>query len=228
MKKFYPVIHCIDPHEQGGIGHALANARIAFKNGADGIFLVGHHLSHQDLFYIYEFVRKQFPDSWIGINFLDIPKNLRLLESFVKKGDRIDALWFDYLPEAHRRIPDSITLFGGVAFKYRNANLSDEELEEECLQASHSVHFATTSGDATGVPPSIEKLQKIMTMLKGKVPLALASGVTKDNVVSFLPFVDAFLVATSITARNAQRENREYFIADEVKELADLIHKGVI
>ena len=64
----------------------------------------------------------------------------------------------------------------------------------------------------------------IKTFLKGKTSLALASGVSAHNVTSFLPFVDAFLVATSITARDTNRGNHEYLLPEKVKSLAHLIH----
>lgn len=225
MKKFLPVIHCIDPYTEGGIGHALANARIAFKNGADGIFLIGHNLVHTDLFYIYESVRKQSPREWIGINFLDIPiKYDYILEMYTKEYDSMNALWFDDLPKYPLSLPSFIELFGGVAFKYKKANGSDEELAKECAQAVAAVTTATTSGNKTGEAPSVEKLAKIKALLQGKIPLALASGVSADNVVSFLPFVDTFLVATSITKRDSTRGDHEYLVPEKVKELANLIH----
>lgn len=223
MKKFFPVIHCIDPYTQGGIVHAIANARIAYDNGADGIFLIGHSIVHQELFYIYESVRKQFPGLWIGVNFLDVPvTKIHLLKPYLHAD--INALWFDSLPNQDHNLPSSVNLFGGIAFKYINANPNDEELKEKCLKASRSINFATTSGNKTGEPPSVEKLAKIKTFLKGKTPLALASGVSAHNVTSFLPFVDAFLVATSITARDTNRGNHEYLLPEKVKELANLIH----
>lgn len=228
MKKFYPVIHCIDPYEQGGIGHALANARIAYNNEADGIFLIGHKLQSLDLIQIYDSVRKQFPDKWIGINFLDIPSDrLELLNSCKSLLVGLNALWFDSLPIG-RQPSSGLEMFGGLAFKYRNANPSNEELKRDCELAIMCTTTATTSGNKTGEPPSIVKLQKIKLLLQDKIPLALASGVDSSNVTSFLPYVDSFLVATSITEIDPNRGNHEYLVAAKVRELADLIHTGNI
>ena len=222
MKKFYPVIHCIDPYVQGGIGHALLNARIAYDNSSDGIFLIGHRLAYHELLFIYDSVRKQFPEKWIGINFLDLPTTkLGLLNSYKEITTDLNALWFDSLPIGMKI---STEVFGGIAFKYRNANPSDEELKRDCELAITCTTTATTSGDKTGEPPSIEKLQKIKEMLQGKIPLAIASGVGADNISSFLPYVDSFLVATSITTRDPNLGNHEYLIPEKVKELAELIH----
>ena len=221
-KRFFPVIHCIDPFLQGGIGHALKNARIAYNNDADGIFLIGHKLTYLDLVEIYGHVRKEFPEKWIGVNFLDIPSGkLELLNSCQHLLVGLNALWFDSLPIG-RIFP--VEVFGGIAFKYRNANPSDEELARECNLAVTCVTTATTSGNKTGEPPSVEKLQKIKGLLQNKVPLALASGVTEENISSFLSTVDTFLVASSIIERRKDLGGHEYLIPEKVKALAAKIH----
>jgi hypothetical protein len=176
------------------------------------------------LFYIYESVRKQFPDEWIGLNFLDIPlAQADLLEGYSHRG-KPDALWFDSLPSTDLSLPAWTRSLGGIAFKYKNANPNDEELARQCEQAIKYVDVATTSGDETGKPPTVEKLQKIKTLLRGETPLALASGVSKDNVVSFLPFVDIFLVASSITLCDPAFGGQEYLVPEKVADLAYLIH----
>lgn len=224
-KKFYPVIHCVNPHSRGGIGHALRNTQIAVDNGADGVFLIGHKLAHVDLFYIYQFVRKQFPHTWIGLNFLDIPAvRIDLLNIYTKPGDQVNALWFDELPSQHFTAPESTELFGGIAFKYRNPNAGDLELAKECEEVIHRATTATTSGNKTGEPPSLEKLEKIKALLNDRIPLALASGVNAGNAVSFKPCIDSFLAASSITERDPYYGNHEYLIPYKTRELADLIH----
>lgn len=224
-KKFYPVIHCINPHSKGGIGHALRNTRIAIDNGADGVFLIGHKLEHVDLFYIYQFVRKQFPHMWIGLNFLDIPvARIDLLNIYTKPGDQVNALWFDELPDKHFASSPHLEIFGSVAFKYRNPNASEEILKQECEHATLYTTTATTSGNKTGEPPSLEKLEKIKALLNNRIPLALASGVNAGNAVSFKPCIDSFLAASSITERDPYYGNHEYLVPYKTRELADLIH----
>lgn len=228
MKKFYPVIHCIDPYEQGGIGHALANARIAYDNGADGVFLIGHKLQYPDLIQIYDSVRKQFPERWIGINFLDIPpEKLNVLNSYRNLLTSLNAFWFDSLPIG-RFFLNTIEIFGGVAFKYRNADIHGEDLRRDCEQAVKWSTTVTTSGNKTGEPPTVEKLEEIRIHLKGKTTfLALASGVNTENVTIFLPLVDSFLVASSIVARNPDLGGQEYLVPEKVRRLADLIHTEI-
>jgi hypothetical protein len=55
-KRFYAVIH-VEDFEQASV-----NAACAYENGADGIFLINHSLSCEDLLEIYHDVRKKYPD----------------------------------------------------------------------------------------------------------------------------------------------------------------------
>lgn len=221
MKKFYPVIHCIDPFEKQGFGHALFNARIAYENGADGVFLIGHSIQYDTLIKIYENTRKQFPEKWIGINFLDRQVFLlETLKTYSAELQGLNALWVDSSPE--QKIP-RVEVFGGLAFKYQNPNPSDEDLVSQCETVTKYSTVATTSGDETGKPPLLKKIERIKEKI-GEFPLAIASGISEENVTSFLPFVDHFLVATSITERDSDRGNQEYFVPEKVRGLANLIH----
>lgn len=232
-KKFYPVIHCIDPREKQGVGHAIKNTSIAIENGADGVFLIGHGMEYVELLYIYENVRKQFPKIWIGVNFLDISHDTIFhgasfcfdwsrLSHVAKKCENLNALWIDAMPD--ERLPlSSIQIFGGVAFKYVDPHLDGKALSDACENAIRCVDVATTSGDKTGSAPSVEKLETIKRHLGGRIPLALASGVSSWNVREFLGAVDIFLAASSICERNPKLGNEEYLVPEKVRELSDLI-----
>lgn len=233
LKRLLPVIHCVCPYDEQGVGHALANARVAFENGADGIFLIGHSLPYEDLLYIYEQIRKQYlagqQDSrrWIGVNLLDVSasKNWKLFETIAKKYPDLDAIWMDGMPDTRLSISIRIELFGGVAFKYIASGLSGDELVEACKNASSFVNTITTSGDKTGSPPNVAKLEKIREIIGPNRPLALASGVSFENVGLFLPTVDTFLVSSSISERREDRGNHEYLIPEKVMALATDIHR---
>lgn len=221
VKKFFPVIHCADPYSHNGTQHVYQNIRIALENFADGIFLIGHGLRHTSMIGLYNLSRKLFPDFWIGINFLDVSRESEF-ERIIKSCPGLNALWTDGMPNIRLDIDPQIEVFGGVAFKYLNPNQSGDELVLACNKAKKIVDVVTTSGNATGFPPDIKKLEKIRNCIK-QMPLALASGVTEDNVLAFLPTVDYFLVASSIVEKKGQ-ENLDYFIPEKVKKLATIIH----
>lgn len=228
-RKFFPVIHCLPPNQSQGIGHALCNTRAAMDNGADGVFLIGHGVRFQELTLIYEVVRKQFPEIWIGINFLDIPcdtcgREPRKLTTAANRCQGLNALWVDGMPTERLAVPKTTQVFGGVAFKYIAPRLKGDTLANACRQAPRYVDVATTSGDQTGSAPSIAKLKSIKRGLDDKIPLALASGITSQNVLGFLSLVDMFLVATSICERKPERGDADYLIPEKVREMALLIH----
>ncbi|MFA6430294.1 MAG: BtpA/SgcQ family protein [Candidatus Paceibacterota bacterium] len=223
---FFPVIHCIDPNTQQGIGHALRNTEIAKENGADGVFLIGHGMHFCDLHEIYEHVRRHFPTFWIGINFLDL-SNEKKWDRLVEMADQcsaLDGLWIDGMPDQKLLVPSSVKVFGGVGFKYINPHIDGDALESACRAAVQIVDVVTTSGNKTGSAPDIDKLISIKRCLGDKNPLALASGVDANNVSAFLEYVDIFLVASSICERISSLGNHEYLIPQKVRELADLIH----
>ena len=56
----------------------------------------------------------------------------------------------------------------------------------------------TTSGPGTGWSASVEKIGAMKEAL-GDFPLAIASGVTPENVTDYLGIADCFLVATGIS-----------------------------
>ena len=226
-KKFFPVIHCV-PLEDGGIGHALANTKVAMQNNADGVFLIGHRMVYDDLCYIYEHVRKQHPELWIGINFLDVSihQQPNTMLDLVKKCEGLNALWTDMMPlDSTWKEQLDVSIFSGVAFKYIDSQQSGAALESACQNAKRFCDIATTSGDKTGSPPDVQKLEAIKKYLDGKIPLAVASGVSEENVKKLLPYVDIFLVASSICEASKSLGGHEYLIPGRVKALAWKIHQ---
>ena len=108
--------------------------------------------------------------------------------------------------------------FGGVAFKYQ-AEVPDELLGlAATVAALGGVDVITTSGRATGDPPSLRKIEILSRSLGEDLPLAIASGITPENAEAFLPYVRAFLVATGIEKRFGR------FDPGRVRALAAIVH----
>lgn len=225
-KRFFPVIHCVSPYEEQGIAHAIHNTAIAMENGADGVFLIGHALEYELLCEIYDSARKRFPEIWIGVNFLDISARCEwsLLSSIVKQSQGLNGLWIDALPDKRLDVPSSVEVFGGVAFKYIDPDIHGEALRESCCKATQVVDVVTTSGTKTGSAPDVMKLEEIRSIIGDEARLALASGVTEENVLLFLPTVDTFLVASSVIECRNDFGGNECFIPEKVLNLAKRIH----
>ncbi len=206
-KAFLPVIHLQTPSQ------AKMNARIARDEGADGIWLIGHGWKPQQTIDVYQEVRGAYPEQWIGLNLLTRTAN----QAQLFMPDSVDGMWVDDAGVDERNPGDiaataernwderQTTLFtcmglyfGGMAFKYCPVV---RDLAAVAKAVAPFVDVVTTSGDTTGSPPSVEKIRIIREAIGPKKPLAIASGLSAENVK---PFVDlggplACLAASSIT-----------------------------
>eukprot|EP01084_Bolivina_argentea_P155787 271478_1 len=101
--------------------------------------------------------------------------------------------------------------FGGIDFKYKkqiNKNEYDNVSMyiEKCKNLSQFVSLGgymdciCTTGKGTGKAADLDKMKAFKDgCCKNGSKLSIASGVTPENVKSYLPFVDAILVATGIS-----------------------------
>lgn len=199
--------HVILPvvHVTGGL-QAIRNSQLARTAGADGVFLINHRLPGLELLRIYQEVAAAVPDWWIGVNRLDVPPN----EVFSGLSSGVSGVWADNamiqegrssqpaadrIAQARRDSGFGGLYFGGVAFKYQR-HVSD--LADACGIASGYMDVVTTSGPGTGSAASLDKIRSMKQAL-GSYPLAIASGITPDNVVGYLGMADCFLVATGVS-----------------------------
>lgn len=195
-----PVIH-VETTPQ-----TLRNAEVAYQAGADGTFLISMQgMRHEDLAKIHETVRKEFPTWWLGINYLDLPT----IKVFDNLNPSISGVWADNaginewveqqveaekIQQAREKSGWDGLYFGGVAFKYqRHVN----RLEVVAQLATHFMDVVTTSGLGTGFAPDKEKIFRMKASI-GDKPLAIASGISPDNIGNYLDIADCFLVATSL------------------------------
>lgn len=183
MSKVYPVIHVVNANQ------VESNIAVAVEAGVDGVFLINHHVDVADLKFLLENARMNNPGFWIGANFLGAP--LHALPVLAKHAQ---GLWVDGLPTNPLNL--GIPVLGGVAFKYQHTGRS---LEEEVSRAAPLVDVLCTSGPATGHAADVDKVKRIKELAPNK-PLALASGLTPDNVNTYLPWVDWLLVATGVSS----------------------------
>ena len=86
--------------------------------------------------------------------------------------------------------------FGGVAFKYQR---EVKELEQAGRIAARYIDVVTTSGPGTGKSAPRAKIAALKHGL-GESPLAIASGITPENVTDYLDLATCFLVATGISS----------------------------
>ena len=213
-----PVVHVEN------LNQAMRNVEIAAVAGADGVFLINHRITWDKLLKITEESLKRFPNLWTGINTLDsrpvhvapyFPTGLKGFWSD-STGVREDE---DSQPEAEETRAalghGDILYFGGVAFKYRPQPLN---LVHATQRAAAYVDVITTSGEGTGISAHPRKIST-MRMAAPRNPLAIASGITPENVHLF-PGANAFLVATGISDNDSElNANRCRMLVEKVAAL---------
>lgn len=191
MKKFYPVIHVYKDED------AIEDLLVARNSGADGVFLISHVGRNAELLRLAKSIKSgDYKDFLIGVNLLgeNAVDAIRLASV-----NGLDAVWTDYfdfdisvyyaLKEAKSR---PFQHFGGFDFKYQSPIA-----HYRAKTAIEYVDVLTTSGPATGHPPTLDKLNSIRQHIND-FPLAVASGVNEENVKILRETADIFLVSTSI------------------------------
>ncbi len=222
---FLPVIHLC-----AGLEGAQKAIATAVQAGADGVFLINQGMGVTGMLEVAGHIRSVYPDLWIGINPLgySVSGAIRIVQAH-----GIQGLWLDYggvdsmdpeetlkfrqeFAEAKRATGWNGLFFGGTAFKTSD-EIPQDRLPEVGSEAALYMDVVTSSGSATNRPADLPKVTTLADAVR-PVPLALASGIRPENASRYLPFVDAYLVASgiedSLGVLNPQR----------TKELADLVH----
>lgn len=200
-----PVIHFLHARQ------ALRNAELAAKHGCHGVFLIDMHGRQPDAVRESALeIKRQLPEIKLGINHLGLAPTAAVL---LNDSLGLDMTWTDQClthTEANavtRQRLDFMTrtlatlpqheAYVGVAFKYQ----APEPNPGKAAADAHDAGFiATTSGPATGQPIDLDKLREIRAALPAGAPLAVASGVTPENVVQLRGLATHVLVATGINS----------------------------
>ena len=205
--KIYPVVHITT------VKTSVAEGIAALDAGADGIFLINHNGGPDKIFQTMKAIRTERPGSFVGVNLLEYTTKAAfdLIESKLTDKDYLpQALWVDDVTYSGRgswevycdknRHPDlcNIQLFGGIAFKYTSTFTEDPTLAaQEVISLRNDVDVVTTSGAGTGTAPTVAKLHAVK-QAAGDKPVAVASGISIENIVDIAHSVDFVLISTSI------------------------------
>lgn len=198
--QIYPVIHHLNQDL------SIDQARLAHEAGADGVFLISHHGQNSDLPNVGGAIQDlELPSFKVGVNFLGWSP-LDAYKTAEEMG--MDMLWLDAPGLSSRGLEaagcrlveyirshslDMVEVFTSVAFKYQ----PHEFIPSAAAALARNLGFIpTTSGPATGVAPDV---QKVADMYGQSGPLAVASGMTADNVAQFVPYLSHILVATGVS-----------------------------
>ena len=205
-----PVIHPISRDA------ALESIRVVQACGVKGVFLIDQGMSERDVLQLVRDVRDQHPSLWIGLNLLSRTAAKTLTTTY-NRGWRVDGIWSDWAGIEENRVLGSShptaeafmnarraaswegLYFGGVAFKYQR-EVAPSDLGAAAEMSIPYMDVLCTSGPGTGHAADIDKVKALRAGL-GNHAMALASGVTPENVQIYMPYVQAFLVGTGIEQR---------------------------
>lgn len=197
MTQVFPVIHHLNDQL------TLDQAAIAYDAGAHGVFLISHYNQDSDLLPL-AYILKRRHKFKVGINFLS---NSVLYAAQCASEDCLDMIWGDKcgvsslgLDETGIKLQEwskanpTIDVFASVAFKYQKAEPNPALAAVNALQAGF---IPTTSGSGTGCAPTTSKIENMSGATNGV--LAIASGMTVENVDAFKPYLSHILVATGVS-----------------------------
>lgn len=194
----FPVIH----HLNSGI--SLGQVEVAKRCGADGVFLISHYGKDDEVVSVAADAKKAYPDFLIGINLLT---RLPLDAAYLARDNGLDMVWADDMGVDSKGCTQEaktlssfvvenpgILMFASVAFKYR---LPESNPAAAAVNALNAGFFPTTSGSATGHAPDVDKIISMSNATEGI--LAIASGMTPENVGQYAPYLSHILVSTGIS-----------------------------
>ena len=204
-----PVIHVLDAAQ------AERNVRVAVSEGAAGVFLINHDFPYPQFLPIVRHIRARFPGLFLGVNFLAVTglHAFPVLGALQTEGVPVDAYWADDACINEHEAANAQTEAGAIAQARVESGWTGLYLGGTCFKKQREVapeHYATsariatgfmdavcTSGVATGHAADAGKIQTFRAAI-GDAPLALASGITPENALSYAADVDCFMVATGI------------------------------
>ena len=208
-----PVIHVLN-YEQ-----THRNIVIAMEGGCPGVFLINHDFEKEKLLPIIKRIRATFSDYWLGINFLAVTGEFAfpILGALQSEGICIDGYWADDACIDERRGENDqieanrITTarkesgwqglyIGGTAFK-KQRDVDPAGYAYSAQLATRYMDVVVTSGIATGHAADVEKIKTFRTNC-GDTALAIASGITLDNVKDYVEDADLLMVATGINFKD--------------------------
>lgn len=226
LPKFIVVIHVRNEKQ------TVIDSITALANGAGGIFLINHMSDYNHLLQCYNSVREVLPydSAFIGLNFLD----LKAEEAVNILPQDADALWCDNVyinttdTDVTKRLDlmercikagegQSWRMFASFAFKYQKPE-PNVKLAAELTASVYSV--AVTSGNATGKSADVEKIRQCMFgSMSREGKLAIASGITHENICNYLEYVNCFMVATGVSDEN------DNLVPEKIKTLSRMINE---
>ncbi len=180
-----------------------------------------------------KFATKEFPQLKIGVNYLGGPNDpYGFIHGFeIAQKYHLPIIWTDFsgvdLIEEHPEVslheieylrPPNAFYCSGIHMKYGTLKNTLKSIEQSAYQAMGWVDGIIMTGKKTGDPTDTQKVKNVRKLV-GNYPLGIASGLSIENALELLPWIDFALVNSSIA------DKEHHLIYEKVKTLAALFHQ---
>lgn len=240
-KKLFVVLHMIQPYSplsDNVIDHTVKQCDIAVDNGADGVCIIAGQLGitiHQ-LNEAARLIKGKYPKTFVIINYLIDPSfSMRSIPHYV------DGIWTDQGVDGRgyqRDIIEASFVRGRIdwngiwfaGFFHKGGDLRQPENDEKLkiltdnLLELHQSVIPTTTGLGTGIPADLSSINRLYKMIDGRKKMAIASGITIENVSSYLPYIDYFFVGTGVEKKTNHNIHVGFLDAQSIRQLSSIIH----
>lgn len=204
----YPVVHIQDAEQ------AQTQVQVALDAGVDGVYLIDHRSALPNkLINVFNEIKASHPDDYIGVNFLQLDSGYQTFAYMKQEHDAgampvyPDGLWVDDAEADKELLQElrasdaklqNVRYLGGTAFKYTTRYTDDPvEAGAEAREMSPYVDVVTTSGAGTNVSPGVAKIAAMKEAIAPQA-LAVASGISEENIQDYADSLDQILLASSI------------------------------
>lgn len=184
----YPVVNYLDRPV------AFAQATIVGLAGAHGLFLKSDKDNDVELVAVAADIKRQNPFLDIGVSLMSKPAAVAVA---MAADSGLDMVWADMgvthqgltsigmelakLASSHHQLK----LFSSMAIGHHAQGVESAQAANNAIMAGF---VPTASGTEDGAAPSLETVIHVSNVVAGK--LAVASGLTPDNISSYAPYVD--------------------------------------
>lgn len=228
-KQIWPVIYVKRDNTYKNLTHDL---EIVSKTNCDACVLE-MNTTPEILDDAVRFATLEFPNLKIGVNYLGGPLDpYGYIHGFqIAQKHNLPIVWTDFsgvdLIEEHPEVSlhsieslryQNAFYCSGIHMKYGTLKNTNKSIEQSALQAMGWVDGIIMTGKKTGDPTDTQKVKNVRELI-GNYPLGIASGLSSENALELLPWIDFALVNSSIA------DKEHHLIYEKVKSLTDLFHQ---
>lgn len=228
-KPIIGMIHSNSSFEMNALELAKKEIEIYLKYGVYPL-IENYFGSSNDCEDILSWMQSQHPDAIYGVNILgDSREAFHLAEKYGASFIQIDSVCGHLKAEEDesytKRLKEmrdefDVVLLGGVRFKYQPVR-SGRSVEEDLILGSQRCDAVVCTGEGTGIPTPIGKLEEFKSVLRD-FPVVVGAGITLDSAKETMRKADGAIVGSWFKDGHQDVGNvREDYVKQFIENLSD-------